>query len=215
MTDFVETTSEEKMHIAQHFLLSSPPGQFNEVLSDLRKITSPPSLLEDDTAAGIARISNLKNYKVIKIPSGKNSLLCPEAEIDASHYFDALSRTVFKVDHLSLDTEEAVDVETARGPEIGENVRATVQNSVNNILANNYLTEHSAVGVYLIDGGLSIVMSGEKVNLRNYWAGKWSSSWKVQVDTENDYDEERPYKISGTVKVHIHYFEDGNLQLNR
>ncbi len=30
-----EVTDEEKLQIAQHYLLSSPPGQFNEVLTGL------------------------------------------------------------------------------------------------------------------------------------------------------------------------------------
>ncbi len=31
--DVEQVTDEEKLQIAQHFLLSSPPGQFHEVLS--------------------------------------------------------------------------------------------------------------------------------------------------------------------------------------
>jgi hypothetical protein len=29
----IQTSNREKLEIAQHFLLSSPPGQFNEVLT--------------------------------------------------------------------------------------------------------------------------------------------------------------------------------------
>ena len=31
----VQATDEEKLQIAQHYLLSSPPGQFNEVLTGM------------------------------------------------------------------------------------------------------------------------------------------------------------------------------------
>jgi len=37
----------------------------------------------------------------------------------------------------------------------------------------------------------------------------WNSLWNLEVDSEAS-----TYKISGEVKIQVHYFEDGNLQLN-
>ena len=41
-----EATPEEKLHIAQHYLLCSPPGQISDVLADVRKLM-PDGLLSD------------------------------------------------------------------------------------------------------------------------------------------------------------------------
>lgn len=96
----VQISVEEKLQITQHYLLSSPPGQFHEVLSgtanyllffdhkphlpttcpvliilsiDIRKII-PAEILPDSLAAGIARVANLKNAKVVTAPCGKKVL---------------------------------------------------------------------------------------------------------------------------------------------
>lgn len=51
-----------------------------------------------------------------------------------------------------------------------------------------------------------IVLTGEKENLRNYWSGRWNSTWTCQLDADT-------CSISGDIKLHAHYFEDGNVQL--
>lgn len=60
-------TDEERLQIAQHFLLSSPPCQFHEVLADVKKIL-PDNLLTDPLAAGIARAYNIKTGRVVVSP---------------------------------------------------------------------------------------------------------------------------------------------------
>ena len=52
---------------------------------------------------------------------------------------------------------------------------------------------------------LVVVLSGQKTNLRNYWSGKWRSEWKVLPGKTT---------IAGMVHVLIHYFEDGNVQMD-
>jgi len=42
---------------------------------------------------------------------------------------------------------------------------------------------------------------------KNFWSGRWRSTWKISY-------EEKKFKLSGTMKVNIHYYERGNIQLN-
>jgi capping protein alpha len=46
------------------------------------------------------------------------------------------------------------------------------------------------------------------VNLKNFWSGKWASTWNLSTSEEVD-----NATLSGEVKIHVHYFEDGNLQM--
>ena len=80
-----EAGSEEiKLKIAQHFLLSSPPGQFNDVLNGRREkffyhtlsyiLTETRRLLTDHTlsdplANGICRVHNLECSKIVRSPA--------------------------------------------------------------------------------------------------------------------------------------------------
>jgi len=203
--DTPEVSDEEKLQIAQHYLLSSPPGQFHEVLADVKKLVTS-ELLTDSLISGIARVSNLKNSKVVTAPSGAKVLLTPVAEIDPTHYFDPVDRSVFLVNHLTLVT--TADAVESNQDETHEALRVALQRVMGNYVSVYYQTEASAGGVYGRDGKLHIAVSGEKNNLKNFWSGKWSSLWTLTPSGGG-----RALSISGDIKLHVHYFEDGNLQL--
>jgi capping protein (actin filament) muscle Z-line, alpha len=52
-----------------------------------------------------------------------------------------------------------------------------------------------------------ICICGSKYNEKNFWSGRWRSVWKVTFDGKK-------VKVSGSVKVNVHYYERGNIQLN-
>jgi len=54
-------------------------------------------------------------------------------------------------------------------------------------------------------GQLTAVITGEKLNLRNFWSGNWTSTWTVGLEAAPT--------VSGEVKLRAHYFEQGNVQL--
>jgi capping protein alpha len=201
-----EISNEEKLTIAQHFLLSAPPGQFGEIRSDVSKLL-PEDLLTDALAGGMARASNLKNSKVCTTPSGKKTVLHLDGEVDATHYIDPSTSAVFQVDHLTLDTVEDTSV-TAEIDESTVVMQASLQGAIEKYVSSCYLSENSAGGVFVKDGKYKLVITGEKINLKNYWGGTWNSVWSLELSLNST------YKLSGEVKIQVHYFEDGNLQLN-
>jgi len=203
MADFEEVTNEEKLQIAQHYLLSSPPGQFQEVLTDVRKIVSE-ELLTDSLVNGIARVSNLKNSRVVTSPSGKKIVMNQASEIDPTHYFDPVDTVTYSINHLTLATSE--DAVPSNQDESHETIRAAVQTVVSSYVSATYQTEQSAGGVFAKDDKLYVVVTGEKNNLKNFWSGKWNSVWTVNLSGSSA-------TVTGDIKLHVHYFEDGNLQL--
>lgn len=95
---------EEALKICQHFLLSSPPGQFHEVLTDVRKLISE-GVMSEALETGIARVYNTKNGKVVTAPSGAKVALATAGEVDATHYVDSTTGSVFAIDHLTIVSE--------------------------------------------------------------------------------------------------------------
>lgn len=207
MAEVDEITDDEKLQIAQHFLLSSPPGQFNEILADVRKLL-PDGLLSDPLAAGMARAYNNKTCRVVSSPSGEKTVLCPAAEVDPTHYLDANSGGVFTVDHLSLLTkadEGSSSVE--QFPQL-ESQRKALQSALAKYVGSKYATEDAAATVLSTsNNSMTAIVSGERINLRNYWSGKWTSKWQLQ------FADDSAVTVTGEIKIHGHYFEDGNVQL--
>uniref|UniRef100_A0A7R9YCR6 F-actin-capping protein subunit alpha n=1 Tax=Pinguiococcus pyrenoidosus TaxID=172671 RepID=A0A7R9YCR6_9STRA len=201
--DYEEISEEEKLQIAQHFLLSSPPGQFSEVLADVKAIV-PKHLLNDPMVAGIRRAFSLASPQLVPIDGSEQKLLlCMEAEVNATHYVDAGAGVVRSVDHLAGTAgssgsalPKGFKADADKAP-----LQAALQAALQEYLEAHYVAD-AGVGVYHTDGALSIVIAGTKLNLRNYWAGSWNSSWQFD-GTE----------LTGKVKIRGHYFEDGNVQL--
>jgi capping protein (actin filament) muscle Z-line, alpha len=87
-----------------------------------------------------------------------------------------------------------------------EGQRAALQAALDGYVESRFVCEEAAGGAYAKDGKIIAVVSGERPNLRNFWSGRWSSTWTIQCSGGQA-------TISGEMKVHAHYFEDGNVQL--
>jgi capping protein alpha len=207
--EFEQLSDEEKLKIAQHFLLSSPPGQFSEVLTDVRKIL-PEGILTDAMATGIARVYNNRNGKVFMAADGK-VVVNANTEIDATHYFNASSGTSLCIDHLT--GQVAGDGQPVPVHFSGETnglglYREALQTALRAYSIGQYRpSDMAAVSVACNESNQIVVnITGERTNIKNFWAGRWSSSWIVDAANPS---------ISGEIKIHAHIFEDGNVQLQQ
>ena len=85
--------------------------------------------------------------------------------------------------------------------------RAAVGAEISSYVEKKFSGDAAAGSAYAKDGVISIAITGERSNLRNMYSGKWNSSWKIEsIDGSKA-------TISGEIKIHNHYFEEGNIQL--
>ena len=203
MSEFEEPSDVERLQIAQHFMLNAPPGQFKDVTIDVKKLL-PDNLMDEPLEMGIARAYNLKNNKIVKSPSGASVVVCSFGELDDTHYLDPTDGNTFSVDHITLETTVS-----SREPEWDsslESKRKVLQETLAKYVSKCFDSSNSTCGVYTKDGKFNLVITGEKSNLRNFWSGKWSSSWSLESSGSAT-------TLQGEIKIHAHYFEDGNVQL--
>jgi len=198
-----EIPDEEKLAIATHFLLSSPPGEMKEVLGDVKVVLNPPTLLTDGVLKGIFRKYNTQNFEVVDA-EGTPVVLSEFGELDAKHYVTGKGE-VFSVDHVAQKATKATD-----GPSFSpgpmEATRDALQKAMEEYAATQFSDGSANVAVYEKGNEFVVVLSGSKANLRNYWSGKWRSEWHV---------DHKGKTAKGKVRIVIHYFEDGNVQLDQ
>lgn len=62
-------------------------------------------------------------------------------------------------------------------------------------------------GVYAAPDGssLTVEISCHNLNFKSFWGGEWLSTWYVDIAAGT---------VQGAIKVHNHYFEQGNIQFN-
>jgi capping protein alpha len=75
--------------------------------------------------------------------------------------------------------------------------RSAIQKAINGYVSQRYATESAAGGAFSKDGNIVVVIVGEKPNLRNFWSGKWTSTWTVTVNGSSA-------SVVGDIKVSTH-----------
>eukprot|EP00163_Fabomonas_tropica_P026925 TRINITY_DN5083_c0_g1_i1.p1 TRINITY_DN5083_c0_g1~~TRINITY_DN5083_c0_g1_i1.p1 ORF type:complete len:161 (+),score=36.14 TRINITY_DN5083_c0_g1_i1:519-1001(+) len=78
-----------------------------------------------------------------------------------------------------------------------------------------YMKEHFSDGAATVYGTnkngvtISVVLAATKTSPRNFYSGRWRSSWEVSFSPGGG-----KATLSGTMYIQAHYYENGNVQLN-
>jgi len=208
--DVNEASAEQKINIATYFIMSAPTGEVDEVVHDVMKLVSDNSTLDEKTMTNILREYNTDQLTPALDPSGGNRMIIVSKynQVGPDLYLDPNSGKIFKFDQnkriFTDDTDKRAVIE-----EKTENFRSAVQRGVDSYIGDNYKGGKAIANVFGSDGGnLTIAITARNVNLGNYWTGGWRSVYVVSISSTGKKE------IKGSVKLNVHYFEDGNVQLH-
>lgn len=198
MADYdVEIPDEEKVNIASDFILNAPPGEFNEVFNDVRVLLSNDSLLKDGAAEAFVKY-NEDSFTPAQIEgSEKKVLITSHGRQSDGKYLDPRTKQSFNFDHLR---KEISAVESA-SESSKESLRKSIEKAADDYVADHYHT--GTVGVYDVDGSIIVCIEDHKYQPHNFWNGRWKSQWTITSSGD----------VTGVLGVHVHYYEDGNVQL--
>ncbi|KAJ1994292.1 F-actin-capping protein subunit alpha [Dimargaris cristalligena] len=235
----VELSVEEKIKIASGFLLSSPPGEVNDVFNDIRGIINNDEALQ----VGITPVLeeyNTEQLLTVTLPDTDGAVIISKHNrADADHFIDPRSKQIFKFDHLR---QIATDAQPHIAESSAEELRAVVDEAVS-----KYASEHFPEGaVMVINGGSEASAQsnsdhqGEHENHardeQDSGAGRTGAGHDgddVQILTilivSNKYSPQNFWngrwrsiwtvnlasgEVKGRAHVVVHYYEHGNIQLN-
>jgi len=193
-----EIPDDEKVQIASDFIVSSPPGEFNEVFNDVRVLLGNDQLLKDGGAEAFGAY-NEEQFTPCPLPDAAEPVLVtPHGKLDGGRYLDPRTKQSFAFDHLR---KEASAVEGAEVDE-ADGFRAAFEKEIT-----DYTKDHYEKGVSTVYGkGDEVIccLEHHKFQPQNYWNGRWRSEWTFNKSTGS---------VEGVLKVAVHYYEDGNVQL--
>jgi len=121
---------------------------------------------------------------------------------EEERFLDPRSKKSFIFDHLSLETS---DPQTYEPNETSEPFRAALEASTL-----EYLSSHFNDGTTTVfadadnETRFIIQIVAKKYNPVNFWSGRWRSEYIVDLDART---------ITGQILVNVHYYEQGNVQL--
>ncbi|KAJ1923925.1 F-actin-capping protein subunit alpha [Tieghemiomyces parasiticus] len=196
----VELSIEDKIKIASGFLLSSPPGEVNDVFNDIRGIINDDAALQQHITPALEEY-NIDQLQTVTLPETEHAVIISKYNrVDADHFVDPRSKQIFKFDHLR---QTATDPQPHTVEEAQEELRLAVDDAVQKYVAEHY--PEGASLVHIDEQQLTLLVVSNKYSPSNFWNGRWRSVWTVDLAAR---------QVKGTAKVLVHYYEQGNIQLN-
>ncbi|KAL9045968.1 MAG: hypothetical protein Q9214_001083 [Letrouitia sp. 1 TL-2023] len=193
--------SSENTAAVSAFIEGAPPGELADVITDIQKLTTEHPQLLKSVEPAFEKYNELQLASV-KLPgSTKDVLISSYNSLGDHRYYDTESQSSFSFDHPGQKAS---------------NVQPHVVNSKNSDLITSllktlstYTKEHYPSSTYSVyptssDSELTIVVVANKYSPSNFWNGRWRSTYVYSPSASS---------LSGSLKVDVHYYEDGNVRL--
>jgi len=202
-------SKEEIVQIVTGFLLNSPPGEFMEVVTDVRGLLSDESII-NDSAPSTFREYNTDQMLQVQSPGGGHKvLITKQGEVGHGDYLDPRGHQVLTFDHLRQEVTGSRAISGELDREV-EPYRAAFDDAICHYVAEHYL--NGTATVYGKKEGrnflITICISSAKFNPNNFWNGRWRGVWTCKFAPGSG-----TVEVNGKLKLNVHYYEDGNVQL--
>ncbi|KAI9014164.1 F-actin capping protein alpha subunit-domain-containing protein [Hyaloraphidium curvatum] len=189
--------------VAADFLRAAPPGEFNDVYNDVRVLLGEDDDLDAEVLDAVATY-NKEQLVVAAVDGLDHQVIVSEYnELDEVRFVDPKTRTTFAFDHLLHTTSDVEPPAEGDADDADDSARSGLEAAVTAYVQDHYPNGVSAV--FAAGSELVIAIVDNKYNPGNYWNGRWRSVWKVPKEGAG--------KLRGKVQVQVHYYEDGNVQL--
>ncbi|KAK4229378.1 F-actin capping protein alpha subunit-domain-containing protein [Podospora fimiseda] len=176
--------------------------QFNAPdIANIKSLTiSEPNLVSELGPA--FQKYNEEQFATVKLPGSSQSVIVSShSSLSNGRYYDVESSSSFAFDHA---TQKASAVESY----VLEGEQKDLVKSILKTLS-SYVSEHfpnAAYGAYPIenDSKVAVIIVANKYSPNNFWNGRWRSLYIFDPSSSS---------IEGSLKVDVHYYEDGNVRL--
>ena len=198
-------TDAEKVRVAADFILHAPPGAFNEVFNDVRVLLNNDALLKDGASGAFSQY-NKDQLTPVKVEGSELfGLITEHNDLGGGRFTDPRSKQSFKYDHLR---KEASEYQSWEPDTAMETMRAAIEAGVTEYCLQHYRHGVSSTFSKKTEDGPTIVacIEDHQFQPKNYWNGRWRSQWTVVMSGNQA-------EVTGVLKVQVHYYEDGNVQL--
>ena len=180
--------------------------------TDVRTLIGKSVLTPDKEAALLAR-HNKEKFVAVDVAGGRKVLLTPHGELPNGLFLDPAGECALEVDHKALTAtasaaplEQSMLVSMRGAAQTREAVERAMSQYCGEFLPSAVVTTYGFVGA-----GTKVVccVCALSQDLTNYWAGRWLAEWTLEVPSGASVG-----TLTGKVQLHVHYFEDGNVQLD-
>ncbi|WFD26009.1 F-actin-capping protein subunit alpha [Malassezia nana] len=215
-------------------LLQSPPGQRKNVLMDVQGILSTYLTADEVAARARSVLEQHAHEQLLQVPiqldgQKDEAILCSSAKMDDEYIhprlpcrftYDHVQETIGEVTACPKPTDAKERLRAAVDEKLSQYVYEYYHTGMSLTFAQGSVAAESAEPTQNEDGNdslgthpasdvpftLTLHIVGNKYNLRNFWAGRWRSTYVVDVNA-------RTFSHA-QIQIQTHYFENGNVQMH-
>jgi len=203
-----EATPEQKRNIASYFISSSPVGEVDEVVTDVRKLIGDGEVLNDEHLNKFLKDYNVEHLVSGPDPDGVPCIVSAHGQVADDLFLDPSSGRVMRFDHKNRRFTEVTDKKQVLDEKVN-GFRVAIEKEVKSYVEGSYKSGKAVFAVYGADSGvITVCISAANVHLGNFWTGGWRAVYQLSVSSQGAVD------VKSDIKINVHYFEDGNVQLH-
>lgn len=191
------------------FILHAPPGEFREVLDDVKGIVRNDCLIDEQVSKVFPKYTKTQLTPVKLDCSDYAVILSNFNDIGGGRFVDPRSKKSFVYDHV---TSAVSDILPWTPDSNAETWRAALEQEWT-----KYSSEHYHEGAGSVFSSfkdelvtLNACLEGHQFQPKKFWNGRWRSIWNISF---NPRQTSEGAELKGSIKLHVHYYEDGNVQL--
>jgi len=183
------------------FVDGAPPGELADVIADIKALTIDTPNLVSQLGPAFEKY-NEEQFATVKLPgSSQPVIVSSHNSLGDGRYYDVENSSSFEFDH---NTQKASAVQSHVLQSSQSDLVKSLLKSLSTHVKEHYTNASS--GVYPIenDSKIAILVVANKYSPNNFWNGRWRSLYIFDPSSSS---------LSGSIKVDVHYYEDGNVRL--
>lgn len=179
--------------IIEQIVSDSPSGEILEVYNDLLAIAGESA---KESILDAIEQYNVKNTVAVDVDG--NSVLLSKYNKEGTKFYDPANGISFSVDHLN---RKGLDVEPY-SVKLTEEQQSLLE-SLQKYASTNFSGDVTLAVYPIADSNkVVIILISTRNNPSNFYNGNWKSEYIYDIDST---------ELTGTIDVHVHYYEDGNV----
>lgn len=195
------------------FILHSPPGEFLEVLDDVKGILKDDTLIDDQVSKVFPKYTKRQLTPVKLEPSHEFSVILSDFnDLGQNRFYDPRYRKSFTYNHIAGSICDILP--WTPDSSLAETWRCALE-----LEWTKYSSEHYHEGAGSVFASteqtnestiiLNACLEGHQFQPKKFWNGRWRSVWSISFNPAKD----KQAELKGIIRLHVHYYEDGNVQL--
>merc|ERR1712060_401565 len=147
-----------------------------------------------------------------------DTIVSPQSHVGGNTFYYSKEHLLFDYDPMSLTVDNIQPAPDMLRVITAEGLRQALEREI----YENYVNLHYPKGISAVHAvtdsdhnqqDFVVYIEDHEFQPENRWNGKWRSEWMITINYSDDKEEIKEIFLQGGSKIHVHYYEDSNVQM--